>query len=111
MSIKLSELLNQKKTVTVELKEGPLEITFNPGAFSSKNRENIGDFATVLEWYRHFLAGCILEWDLAGEDGKPVPVTEEVLSALPDPYVEAVFEDLRQATAVSPKKGGSSSDT
>lgn len=111
MSVKLSELLNQKKTVTVELKEGPLEITFNPAAFCSKNRENAKDFSTILEWYRFFLGVCIISWDMADDKGDPVPVSDKVLAQLPDPYVEAIFEDLRQASAVSPKKEGSSSDT
>lgn len=111
MGVKLSELLNKQKTISVELEEGPLEITFNPAAFCAKNRENTGDYSTILEWYRFFLGICIISWDLQDDKGKPVPVSEDVLSTLPDPYVEAIFEELRQASAVSPKKDRNGSDT
>ena len=111
MAIKLSEILNKKRTIIIPLVDGDLSVTYNPSAFCAKNRENFNDFDGLLSWARWFFIQAIIEWDMVNDEGEPLAVSEEVINMLPDNYTETIFSEIRKDAGIDPKKDSTTSDT
>ena len=53
----------------------------------------------VLGDYTEALTGLLASWDVLGEDGKPIPITVDVIQELPLNFVYAMFTAIQQANS------------
>lgn len=85
MPIRISALTADRGTVTVPFVDDTLKITYKPSAINVEQEER--ELADRAEG-RHLLAMAkslaelVESWDLLDDEGKPVPVSVEVLSPL-----------------------------
>jgi hypothetical protein len=101
MGMKLADLRSKTASVKVEFGDDTLTVNYRPNAITPNaklmifrgmdggatqaERENaFDDFATGM-------AEIIESWDLLGEDGKPLPVTKDLLLSLPDALLGAIW--------------------
>lgn len=42
------------------------------------------------------LAFVLTEWNLTDGDGKPCEITEEAIAALPEHFIETIYDEIRQ---------------
>lgn len=55
------------------------------------------------------LAGLLVSWDVVDDDGKPVPLTKDVLLDLPSKVIVAISEGIGEASTISSAEGNASS--
>lgn len=101
MGMKLTDLRNKTASVAVEFEGDTLTVNYRPNALTpqaklmvfrgqdggktqAERERSANDFAAGL-------ASIIESWDLLGDDGKPLPVTTELLLALPDALLAAIW--------------------
>ena len=112
MSIKLSDILNDERKITIPYKGEKINITYKPSAFCEANRKKVGEY-TFLDSYLCFMLNeAIIEWDILDDDGNPVPVTSDIFDVLGDGSIIYIYDTLRaDGSTIDPKKGGILSDT
>jgi hypothetical protein len=79
---------------TVNAKYKPSVIT--PALFARINADTYDKDAIV-----DVLAQALVGWDLAGDDGQPVPITEPSLMELPTKFLRTVYRGILADTYVS----------
>lgn len=106
MTVRLSDLTKRERTVAIHFDgvDTPLSVTYRPDRWTpSAQARWIDLFAdqrsgTALAVY---VATRIVKWDLAGDDGQVIPLTEAALAdvdvAVLDKVVTAVIADMRPA--------------
>lgn len=116
MPIKLSQLIADRRTVKVPFGDDALTLTYKPSAVNAvqESRElEDREKGQILRSQARSLAEVIESWDIVGEDGKTLPVSEEVLSALgidvTSKINRAIIEDLlpNRQTATDSRNGSS----
>lgn len=107
MSFDLRHLHSDTRTVSKEVNGDLLEVTYRPGAVSHKLLASFRTAATstaanaefaeveVIETLIGFLADTIIEWNVT-DDGKPVEVSVETLSALPLEIVGILWTTIQE---------------
>lgn len=95
----LDDLFNGRTPVTVEINGVAVRVAYNAGVFSNQFMHELEQSGTDRDLDRvvALLPRVLVEWDLTRR-GKPIPITKEVLDALPIPILTAigtaVLEDL-----------------
>ena len=102
MSIKLSEIQKNKRTCTMEFGGETAKVVYRPAAMTPESED---EFKTALESGRSgdalagMLANMLVEWDVLGEDDKPISVEYQVLrtvhTAILDAAIKAIMDDVR----------------
>jgi hypothetical protein len=123
MAFDLRHLNSDRRTVSREFAGETLEITYRPGAVSHKLLSSLrsaataaaagDDFAEVdaIEALVGFIADAVVAWNLT-DDGEPVAVSREAVSALPLEVVgliwTAIQEDIGNPGKARKTSGGGS---
>lgn len=119
MTFELRHLQTDKRTVCRDVGGDELRVTYRPGAVSHRLLAQFrsasaaaaaGDeFAEVetIDALIAFLADAIIEWNVT-DNGTPVPVSRDTLSALPLEAVGIVWTAIQEDIA-APGKASSSS--
>lgn len=113
--MKLSQLLRDERSVTLDVDGESLPITYRPSGITPETEEA---FLGGTERNRSggamasLLSDVLVSWGLEGEDGEPYPIDEDSLRRLPIPFLGdvlgAIFEDMRpNARKRAPSVGGS----
>lgn len=111
MSLKISEILNQKKTFDFSYLDKTIKIICLSSKFNAYSRAKQADFANFTDWERWFLGEIILEWDLIGDDGKMCPCNMEILNALPDSFINNLLIKAYEEIKIDPNPDCTASDT
>ena len=86
MPVKVSDLVKNERTVSLDFDGDTLNIRYRPNSLTVGIERRLaaaeGGEETIDAGLEALLA-LIVEWDLLGEDGKPLPVTKEQMEALP----------------------------
>lgn len=102
MPARLSDLLKDRRTVTVDFGDGvSVRLTYRPSGLTPETEDRIREFtearrggAALIE----LLSDCLVDWDITDDTGNPLPVSPEVLRRLPlgvlAKLAEAVIQDL-----------------
>ena len=82
MGVRLSQVLNETRKLAHPVGDGVLTIVYRPRyvtpALQDELSAMIGDQKLGRACAR-MLARTIVSWDLEGDDGKPVPIDEELM--------------------------------
>jgi len=109
MAIRVNELKSMSRTVKVEFFGESCDVTYALGAITTEMQDEIrlatetGDESFLIAQFRHIVTG----WDVLGEDGEPLPLTEEALRPLPIPFLASVLEQVVTDRGNSPKGSNS----
>ncbi len=105
--MKLNELKNKCKALTLDTQYGELKIEYCPGEYTPEIEGLITDgvdkpLATTAE----LLGRMIVQWDIEDDDGKPLPVNMNTLMKLPLDLllvmVKGITEDARPNVVNAP---------
>lgn len=109
---KLANILNNKRTVPVELGDGEtVNVTYKPAGVTPETEEQ---FLTSVDNQRggggmaKFLSQTVVEWDLTGDDEKMYPVTEKALRKLPLPFLSKVITAITGDMRPNPQNAATS---
>ena len=124
MAIKLADLTKETRTATFEYDGETCTIEYRPAAFTAKmqisamgmtllGREGSDD----IEKARHILetlgdytearTQLIASWDILDENGQALPVTVEIMQALPLQFVYAMFNAVMKTNNPNAKSAKS----
>ena len=104
--MKLSQVLSETKTVSIELSGETLIITFRPGgvtpaslarataAFESNLDEHHAQIAAI-DLMVQFLGDVLVAWNLTDDDGTTLPTNRETLELLPIEALARVFSAIQ----------------
>ena len=106
-SIKRPDLV----TVTLKFSGETVNVTFDRNAMTQRwvKAAQEGRTAADVEWFSRSLAELLTGWDIVDDQGAPVPITPEVLSDLPLPFLGALDEAIGEAGTLSSEEGNASS--
>ena len=97
MPVTLSALIADRKTVSVPVGDDTLTVTFKP-SFYTPSIEAEMQQAAASEWKSGLLvtllAGALVEWDLLGPDGQPLPTDEATIASLPVGFLGTVLSAI-----------------
>jgi hypothetical protein len=112
--MKISQILNDSKTLAIDIENETLNVTYKPSSLTPEIEEN---FLANVENKRsgfalaQFLSSVIFSWDLVTEDGSEYKPTLDNLKSLPinflNEVIGAIFEDLSPKKTKSQKSKGS----
>jgi hypothetical protein len=80
--MKLSEIKSQRCDLAIDVMGGVLNVTYDPTYITPEVEDAIAD-ATDSEQMIDLVVGMVKEWDLIGDDDKPVPLEADSLKTLP----------------------------
>jgi hypothetical protein len=92
MPIRISDLANKRKEITVEWEGEAIRLAFRPGSMAldaevkaAESKEG-NERGPIIESLR----AMVLWWDIVDDDGKVAPISYEVLDRLPFPLLFAM---------------------
>lgn len=97
MPIRLSDLSNDRQTVTVRFDSGDLSVTYKPSAMNGRmeaTRQEYADKGETLRGMAESMALYVLDWDLQGDDDQKLPVNADTLMALGLPFMAKVDQAI-----------------
>ncbi len=95
--MKLNDLKNKRKVLSLDTQYGKLNIEYCPVEYTGEVERILAEgqnrpIAALVE-----LLGRILkQWDIEDDDGQPLPVTEEMLMKLPVDILVAITEKITE---------------
>lgn len=103
MPVRLSELVNDSKIVTVAIGEHSINIRYRPNTITMPallrlETINSATLAQQMEIMAELLAEFIGDWDILGEDDTPVPVTVDTIKAMPYRLIELIMQAIKDDT-------------
>jgi hypothetical protein len=116
--ISISALAANRRTVNIDFSGETLRVTYKPSAINASQEEReLADKETghhVLSIIRT-LTETIVSWDLLGEDGQPLPLTEDALKPLGIDILSqisrAIVRDALPNRTTQPSSNGTSQQT
>lgn len=94
MPIGLAELQSNTRTLSVDYDGETVTIVYRPGVLTPATSDEFGKQATVEQ-----LETMLVSWDVLDEKGKALPVSRELLDALPARFLAhlsgAILGDMR----------------
>lgn len=85
-------------------------VVFNPKGLRAGDVEQITGLGEVdISAVFQVVGGCLLEWDIEFEDGKPVPATADGLRELPWQFVDELAGAMLEAVRPGAAEGNGSS--
>jgi hypothetical protein len=110
MSIKISDLFKSQVSSKFDFNGKTIEISYNPNyltPLTAAELQGLADKGDHVEFLVKGLSGQIVEWDLADDNGKILPIEEKTLKRFPLVFLAALQTHLNGE--VSPKKEQESS--
>lgn len=103
MPVRLSELVNDAKVVTVTIGDHSVNISYRPNAVTMPALLRLDTMTSAtpaeqVEIMAVLLADFIGAWDILGEDDKPIPVTVDTLKAMPYRLIMLIMDAIKQDT-------------
>ena len=85
MPVRLSALTADRRTLKVAFGDDSLTLTYRPSAFNAVQEERelaMREKGQHLKSQASSLAEIVTSWDLVDDDGKAVPIAEDVVATL-----------------------------
>lgn len=105
--ITLSDLVQDRREITVSLKNGmELSITYRPGAYTAAVEDEVLKALNqnrVLNALVTRLSSILVEWDLVDEKGKVLPIPS-TLKQLPGEVLVAIMEAIIKDNGATDKE-------
>lgn len=103
MPVRLSELVNDSKTVSVSVGDFDINISYRPNAITMPALLRLDTMTNApaseqVEIMAEMLSGFIAGWDILGDDDKPIPVNVETLKAMPYRLIMLIMDAIRSDT-------------
>jgi hypothetical protein len=128
MPIKLSDLVAQQRWITVDISGVDIKVAYAPNRITLRRAEELSrlvdrvgsdDSLSYAEEMARMVCDLVSEWDIAGDDGKPYPITVEALKDFPSNILTKISAaisadidvDAGEKKAPGPNSGGSFSRT
>lgn len=98
MPMKLSQIGAQQRTLTVEYFGESVDVTYIPKNITPhtgaelRDAQEDGDALIVAK----MLAKTLVDWDVLGDDGKPMKPTEELLAEMPSSFLGAILAAISE---------------
>jgi hypothetical protein len=104
MPINLSNLKNDKRTVTAHYFGDECGVTYRPSELTPTVESAIRDAEgnTVLV---DTLCKLIVAWEVMGDDGQPLPIEPDTLGNLPSAFLGAILQACRDDMLPKSKNG------
>ena len=109
--MKIGNLVRDRKTVTVAVGNGTVQVTFRPGGITPETEDRLREMIAEQRVGASFVAllsGIIVEWDLQDDDGKPYPTDAESLRRLPTMFLYSVAQAVSAEMVPNAPSGGTS---
>jgi hypothetical protein len=118
--MKLSQLVENRRTVTIPIGSGELTLAYTPAGVTPRmyamaeavqqQPENRGAEVTFLV---KLLLDMVTDWDVTDDDDEPLPITEGTLMDMPVPILMKILDAIGADIAVpnspsAPSDSGSS---
>ena len=110
MPIQLSQLKANTRTVVVAYYDDTVTVRYQPSVLTPNREAAIkaaasdNDNTAMLE----AISEMVLEWDVLGDEGKPLPRTVDVLRELPNAFLTAIFQSIGEDMAPKARSARSS---
>ena len=113
MPIKLADLTKRTKTVSVRFEgaDDALSVTYRPRLLTPALQATFQEAAREgrhSEMLVDSMVALVTDWDLLGDDGKPIPLTSEALLGVPIEVLALVTEALGRDLVPDPLPNGGS---
>lgn len=122
MGVKFRDLMKETKQATVDFGGETVNFSYRPSAITPQmqlvavrmqsmgddKEENVpSDIGDLMEDFVQVICNLIFEWDVLGEDGKPLPVNENWVSQMPLSFLSALFGAAVENMRPNDKSAGS----
>lgn len=114
MPVTLAHLIADTRTLSIPVGDDTLTVTYRPSGLTPATEGKLHELASAERaggMLVTFLLDMLTGWDLLGEDGAPLPITDEVLSRLPLTFLARLVEALSGDVRADPTNGGPSAAT
>ena len=114
---KLSQLKRDTADVTIPTDgDEPLVVTYRKGFMSPELAERLDAAEELppvgqLRILADLVQGAVIAWNLTGDDGEPLPVTRETVSALDSGALQVIAQAIQEAMRPDPQSGTGSNGT
>lgn len=109
MALHLKSLSDDRATVAFDYLGETVHVTYRPHAVTPATYGKLRD-EPVPQFLPKYLATVLVDWDVLGDDGEPIPTTEAALQDVPTRFLSEVFyrvgEDSRQGEANASSAAG-----
>ena len=105
MSIKLSDLTKATKTIPVPVPDGEVSITYKTSFYTPKVEAMVASMTAdnaPLAANVKILADALVSWDITDDDGKIIPITQDIIGELGMHFIIAIFTAIAEDS--TPKK-------
>lgn len=103
MPLKLSDLQKEKRALAFGFLGETANLVYRPGAITPEFMGKLGTLTNA-----EAVVVLVAEWDILGEDGAPLPVTDAVCAILPGEFLREVVKEVIEDSA-APKASRRSS--
>lgn len=109
MPIRLADLRKETRPITFEFAGEPVTVSYSPGAFTPEleDEANLAEANHQLRAMAQMLSKILVAWDVMGDDGQALPVTLELLRAMPAQFLAAILKGIMDDNTVPKASGGS----
>jgi len=107
MPLKFSEIVNRTKKIEVEIGEDRLSLEFKTEFYTPAVASKISTSTSAIAAQVEVMADAIVSWDLLGDDGEPMPITVETLSAIGLGIINTIYQAMVEAVLPNVTKAGS----
>lgn len=113
MSLNLSDLRKNERTITVEIGSQSFDVTYRPFAMTPEREAELDSLEdSPGEWFLQFFCDVVSDWDVRTSDkGKKVPITPDGLQQVPSGVLRSVMNAVGEDRRVDPPSGGTSEDS
>jgi hypothetical protein len=115
MSVRISDLLADERTVPMEVGAETVRVTYRPSAYTPQLEEDLralNESKRTGAGLAHLLATTLVGWEVVDDTGAPYPTTEAALMALPTRFLWQVLAAINADLSVpegDPKDSGGTS--
>ncbi len=118
MPISIAALAANRRTVNIDFDGDTLKVVYRPSAINAAQEHRELEDKAVGKYVLsiiHTLTETIVSWDLLGDDGQPLPLTEDALKPLGIDILSkissAIIADALPNRTTQPNSNGSSPRT
>ncbi len=106
MPLKLSELLNKTKKITIDFDGSELEIEYKIGFYTPAVAASSDKDMTLEERFTRqieIMADAIVSWNLEDDKEKSIPVSTDVIEKFSTAALNVIFSEMVEGTRPNPK--------
>jgi hypothetical protein len=108
MPIKLADIVNKTVPCQVVLDaEDTINLTIRRNFYTPAVSATLQSSADPMGAEIDLVVGGIVDWDVLGDDGSPVPITSENLSQLSISVINSIYSAMMAAVRPNPEKANS----